>query len=68
MLCKDKIIPFFCLIDDVTRQVYDNEIILTVIVSLTSFYGNHCSSIKFIKQYRSIPNIDKAVSKGEYIK
>lgn len=60
MLCKDKIISFFCLIDDilqgvnhvghVRKQVCDSEIILTAIVSSTSFYGNHCSAIKFMKQ------------------
>lgn len=59
MLCKDKIISIFCLIDDilqvinykygVRRQVSDSEIILTAIVSSTSFYGNHCSAIQFMK-------------------
>lgn len=59
MLCKDKIISIFCLIDDilqginhvedVRRQVSDSEIILTAIVSFTSFYVNHSSAIKFIK-------------------
>lgn len=71
MLCKDKIISIFCLIDDilqginhvedVRRQVSDSEIILTAIVSSTSFYGNHCSAIKFMKQYGFIPNmLDKS--------
>ncbi|OXA83104.1 transposase, partial [Flavobacterium columnare] len=56
MLCKDKIISIFCLIDDILkgiehpedirRQVSDSEIILTAIVSSTSFYGNHSSAIK----------------------
>ena len=55
MLSKDKIISIFCLIDDllkgiehsedVRRQVSDSEIILTAIVSSTSFYGNHNSGI-----------------------
>lgn len=67
MLCKDKIISIFCLIDDilqginhvedVRRQVADSEIILTAIVSSTSFYGNHSSAIKFMKQYGFIPNM-----------
>lgn len=67
MLCKDKIISIFCLIDDilkginhvddVRRQVCDSEIILTAIVSSTSFYGNHSSAIKFMKQYGFIPNM-----------
>ncbi|WP_163401540.1 IS982 family transposase [Flavobacterium fluviatile] len=67
MLCKDKIISIFCLIDDilqginhvedVRRQVTDSEIILTAIVSSISFYGNHSSSIKFMKQYGFIPNM-----------
>ena len=67
MLCKDKIISIFCLIDDilqginhtedVRRQVSDSEIILTAIVSSTSFYGNHSSAIKFMKQYGFIPNM-----------
>ena len=71
MLCKDKIISIFCLIDDilqginhvddVRRQVCDSEIILTAIVSSTSFYGNHSSAIKFMKQYGFIPNmLDKS--------
>lgn len=67
MLCKDKIISIFCLIDDILqginheedarRQVSDSEIILTAIVSSISFYGNHCSAIKFMKQYGFIPNM-----------
>jgi hypothetical protein len=70
MLCKDKIISIFCLIDDILkgiehkddirRQVFDSEIILTAIVSSTSFYGNHCSAIKFMKQYGFIPNMLEA--------
>jgi hypothetical protein len=67
MLCKDKIISIFCLIDDILqgiehaedirRRVSDSEIILTAIVSSISFYGNHCSAIKFMKQYGFIPNM-----------
>ena len=71
MLCKDKIISIFCLIDDILhgidhkddirRQVSDSEIILTAIVSSTSFYGNHSSAIQFMKQYGYIPNmLDKS--------
>ncbi len=71
MLCKDKITGIFCLIDDilkginhkedVRRQVSDSEIILTSIISATSFYGNHNSAIKFVKQYGFIPNmLDKS--------
>jgi Transposase DDE domain len=71
MLCKDKIISIFCLIDDILqginheedkrRKVSDSEIILTAIVSSTSFYGNHSSAIKFMKQYGFIPNmLDKS--------
>jgi hypothetical protein len=67
MLCKDKIISIFCLIDDILhgiehkddirRRVSDSEIILTAIVSSTSFYGNHSSAIKFMKQYGFIPEM-----------
>jgi hypothetical protein len=67
MLCKDKIISIFCFIDDILheiehkedsrRQVGDSEIILTAIVSSTSFYGNHSSAIRFMKQYGFIPNM-----------
>ncbi|CAD0006626.1 transposase [Flavobacterium salmonis] len=67
MLTKDKIISIFCLIDDILqgiehkddirRQVSDSEIIITAIVSSTSFYGNHCSAIQFMKQYGYIPNM-----------
>jgi Transposase DDE domain len=67
MLSKDKIISIFCLIDDILqgidhkddirRRVIDSEIILTAIVSSTSFYGNHSSAIKFMKQYGFIPNM-----------
>ncbi len=67
MLSKDKIISIFCLIDDilqgiehkddVRRRVSDSEIILTAIVSSTSFYGNHSSAIQFMKQYGLIPNM-----------
>src|SRR5690606_7143837 len=71
MLCKDKIISIYCLIDDilqginhhedVRRQLSDSEIIITAIVSSTSFYGNHSSAIKFMKQYGFIPNmLDKS--------
>lgn len=58
MLCKDKITAIFCLINDILqginhleherRQVSDSEIILTAIVSSTSFYGNHASDIKAV--------------------
>jgi len=67
MLCKDKIISIFCFIDDILqeiehkednrRQVCDSEIIITAIVSSTSFYGNHSSAIRFMKQYGFIPNM-----------
>jgi hypothetical protein len=67
MLCKDKIISILCLIDDILlgiehqedirRQVSDSEIILSAIVLSTSFYGNHCSAIKFMNQYGFIPNM-----------
>jgi len=71
MLTRDKIISIFCLIDDILkgidhkedirRHVSDSEIILTAIVSSTSFYGNHCSAIEFVKQYGFIPNmLDKS--------
>lgn len=71
MLTRDKIISIFCLIDDILkgidhkeyirRHVNDSEIILTAIVSSTSFYGNHCSAIEFVKQYGFIPNmLDKS--------
>lgn len=61
----------FCLIDDILqgidhkedirRQVSDSEIILTAIVFSTSFYGNHCSAIEFMKQYGFIPKmLDKS--------
>lgn len=67
MLCKDKIISIFCLIDDilkgiehkedVRRRISDSEIIVTALVSSTSFYGNHSSAIKFMKQYGFIPKM-----------
>lgn len=67
MLSKDKIISIYCLIDDilrginhiddVRRKVSDSEIIITAIVSSTSFYGNHSSAIQFMKQYNLIPNM-----------
>ena len=71
MLCQDKIIGIFCLIDDILqgiehkedirRQVSDSEVILTAIVSATSFYGNHSSAIHFMKHYGFIPDmIDKS--------
>lgn len=71
MLTRDKIISIFCLIDDILkgidhtedirRQVSDSEIILTALVSSTSFYGNHSSAIQFMKQYGFIPNmLDKS--------
>ncbi len=71
MLTRDKIISIFCLIDDILkgighqedtrRQVSDSEIILTAIVSSTSFYGNRSSAIEFVKQYGFIPNmLDKS--------
>jgi hypothetical protein len=57
-----KIISIFCLIDDILqgiehkdgirRRVSDSEIILTAIVSSTSFYDNHSSAIKFIEAVR----------------
>jgi hypothetical protein len=67
MLCKDKIIAIYCLIDDILkginhqedirRRVSDSEIILTAIVSSTSFYSNHYSAVKFMKQYGFIPEM-----------
>lgn len=43
--------------EDVRRQVSGSEIILTAIVSSTSFYGNHLSAIRFMKRYGFIPNM-----------
>lgn len=50
MLCQDKIIGIFCLIDDlikgivhqedIRRRVSDSDVLVTTIVSSTSFYGN----------------------------
>ncbi|MFD2963093.1 MULTISPECIES: IS982 family transposase [Olivibacter] len=71
MLTRDKIISVFCLIDDILkgighvedkrRKVSDSEVILTAIVSSTSFYGNHSSAIHFMKQYGFIPDmLDKS--------
>lgn len=67
MLCKDKIIAIYCLIDDILkginhqedirRRVSDSEIILTAIVSSTSFYNNHYSAVKFMKHYGFIPEM-----------
>lgn len=61
MLSINKIISIFCLIDnilqgidfkeDIRRRVSVSEIILTVIVSSTSFYGNNYLGIKFIKYF-----------------
>jgi hypothetical protein len=44
-------------VEDVRRQVSYNEIILMAIVSLTNFYGNHSSAIKFMKQHVFIHNM-----------
>lgn len=67
MLCKDKIISIFCLIDDILkgihhiedtrRRVSDSEVILTAVVSSTNFYGNHRTAIHFMKQYGFIPQM-----------
>lgn len=67
MLCQDKIIGIFCLIDDIMqgighkedirRRVSDSEILVTALVSSTSFYGNHVSAIGFMKRYGFIPNM-----------
>lgn len=71
ILTKDKIISIFCLIDDILkginhkkdirRRVSDSEVILTAIISPTSFYGKHCSAISFVRQYGFITNmLDKS--------
>lgn len=67
MLCKDKITAIFCIIDDILKEIHhqedkrrkisDSEIIATAIISATSFYGNHSSAIKFVKQYGLFPNM-----------
>lgn len=67
MLCQDKIIGIFCLIDDimkgighkedVRRRVSDSEVLVTALVSSTSFYGNHVSGISFMKRYGFIPQM-----------
>lgn len=67
MLCKDKITAIFCIIDDILkeiehpedkrRKISDSEIITTALISATSFYRNHSSAIKFVKQYGLIPNM-----------
>ena len=67
MLCKDKITSIFCIIDDILREinhsedirrkVSDSEIITTEFIAATSFYGNHRSAIKFVKQYNLFPNM-----------
>ena len=68
MLSINKIISIFCLIDnilqgidfkeDIIGRVSDSEIILTVIVSSTSFYGNNYLVIKFIKVLRIYKQVD----------
>ena len=69
MLSINKIISIFCLIDnilqgidfkeDIRGRVSDSEIILTVIVSSTSFYGNNnYLVIKFIKVLRIYKQVD----------
>ena len=68
MLSINKIISIFCLIDnilqgidfkeDIRRRVSVSEIILTVIVSSTSFYGNNYLVIKFIKVLRIYKQVD----------
>ncbi len=68
MLSINKIISIFCLIDnilqgidfteDIRRRVSDSEIILTVILSSTSFYGNNYLVIKFIKVLRIYKQVD----------
>ena len=67
MLSKDKIISIFCLIDDIlqgiehkddiSRRISDGEIILTAILSSTSFYGSLSSAIKFMRQYGFMPQM-----------
>lgn len=67
MLCKDKITAIFCIIDDILkeinpkedkrRKVSDSEIVLTALLAAQSFYGNHSSAIKFVKQFGLIPNM-----------
>lgn len=67
MLCQDKIIGIFCLIDDIMKgighqddirsKVSDSEVLVTALVSATSFYGNHVSAIGFMKNYGLIPNM-----------
>ena len=68
MLSINKIISIFCLIDnilqgidfteDIRRRVSDSEIILKVILSSTSFYGNNYLVIKFIKVLRIYKQVD----------
>jgi hypothetical protein len=68
MLSINKIISIFCLIDnilqgidfkeDIIGRVRDSEIILTAIVSSTSFYGNNYLVIKFIKVLRIYKQVD----------
>ncbi len=58
-MLEAKIISIFCLIDDilkrighiedVRRKVSDSEVIITAIVSSTSFYENRSSAIGFMK-------------------
>ncbi len=61
MLCKDKIISIFCLIDDILQGINHVEDVRRQVSDSESFYGNHCSAIKFMKQYGFIPNmLDKS--------
>nr|WP_316931837.1 IS982 family transposase [Capnocytophaga cynodegmi] len=57
----------FCVIDDILkeinpkedkrRKVSDSEIVITALIAVQSFYGNHSSATKFFKQFELIPNM-----------
>ncbi|WP_293301574.1 IS982 family transposase [Pedobacter sp. UBA4863] len=43
--------------EDIRRKVSDSEVLVTALISATSFYGNHVSAIGFMKQYGFIPKM-----------
>ncbi|MGJ1262478.1 IS982 family transposase [Sphingobacterium spiritivorum] len=43
--------------EDIRRKVSDSEVLVTALLSATSFYGNHVSAIGFMKRYGFIPNM-----------
>lgn len=71
MLCEDKIIALYCIVDDllkasghsedVRRKVSDSEVITTALVSALYFGGHHDNGRHFMKMTKLIPSmLDKS--------